>query len=183
MRFALLALVYLITFNAEAAGRPACLDKNKKALPAPNNAQVLSWKESTPDQYQDRALVVGKLVGVLLDRASHLHLEIDIGGPGAPQARNQRIEIVYNKDFGSVTDYRTGSEVYACGDYITTKGGNKPSVTGAIVHWVHMSPDQNRHSNGYLMIDGKLHGQQTPSTGPRSRPRAEVIPFQYAVAN
>lgn len=188
MRFALLALVTLFTINAEAAGRPACLDRNKVAFTAPNNAQVLSWKESTKDQYHDRALVMGKLVGVLLDRSSHLHLEIDIGGPGAPRARNQRIEIVYNKEFGAVTDYRTGSEVYACGDYITTKGGNNPSVTGAIVHWVHMSPDQGKHSNGFLMIDGKVHGMEAPASGPRgaprSSPRGEVIPLvHYDIAN
>jgi hypothetical protein len=107
-------------------------------------------------------------VSVILDRQSHLHLEIDIGTAGKPAARNEHIEIVYNKSFGKVDDVKTGSTVEACGDYITSNaksGGYEASPMGAIIHWVHASNDTAKHSDGFLMIDGHLYGQEKPKDG------------------
>lgn len=163
-------LCALATSAAEASPKlPNCMGENRTPLAA-NNEQVLVWKEETPNQFQARALVVGRLVKVLLDRKSHLHLEIDIGTAGSPLARDEHIEIVYNKKFGSVNGVATGAEVAACGDYITAreKAGNyPPSPVGAIIHWVHMSPNPGKHPSGFLMIDKELFGQVNPEFMPR----------------
>lgn len=155
---------------AEASTKlPACLDDNRTPL-AVNNSQVLVWKEESPNQFKARALVIGKLVKVLLDRKSHLHLEIDLGTAGAPLARDEHIEIVYNKKFGSVDGIATGAEVAACGDYITARekaGSYPPSPVGAIIHWVHMSPNPGKHPSGFLMIGKEVFGQVNPEFLPR----------------
>jgi hypothetical protein len=162
---AFLLVCALVSFTAEASNLPACLGKDKKPM-APNNEQVLNWKENSPNQYKDRGFVMGKLVGVTLDRKSHLQLAIDIGVAGSPQAREEQIEIIYNKEFGSVGSFTSGMDVAACGDYITAreKAGNYvPSPLGAIIHWVHVSPDPKKHASGFLAINGKVFGQQMPA--------------------
>lgn len=130
-----------------------------------NNDQVLKWKESTPNQFKARAHVMGRIVNTLLDRQSHLHIEIDLND-GPQVARNEHLEVIYNKKFGGVPPYRAGMILQACGDYITatkSTGSYKPSPVGAIIHWVHMSPDPQRHAGGFLAIDGQVTGQVNPN--------------------
>lgn len=158
--------------NREApAGAPVgavpgleCKGRGSEVLPI-NNDQVLQWKESTPNQFKARAHVMGKIVNTILDRDSHLHIEIDLND-GPQKARNENLEVVYNKKFGEVPAYRAGMILQACGDYITatqSSGPYKPSPVGAIIHWVHMSPDPSRHASGFLAIDGKVTGQKNPN--------------------
>lgn len=144
---------------------PECLDGGRSPINGAINRQVLEWKEKTQNQYHDRALIVGKLVNVLQERNSHLHLEVDIGTAGSLAARNESIEIVYNKSFGEVDGFKTGSTVAACGDYITSNaksGRYEASPVGAIIHWVHASTDPGKHAHGFLIIDGRLYGQKIP---------------------
>lgn len=154
-----------------------CKGKENQNLPI-NNEEVLKWKESTPNQFKARAHVMGTIVGTLLDRDSHLHIEIDLNS-GPQMARNEHLEVVYNKKFGEVPQYRNGMILQACGDYITatqSSGNYKPSPVGAIIHWVHMSPDPHRHAGGFLAIDGKVTGQ----TNPNDRgPRNEMLPGMF----
>lgn len=132
-----------------------------------NNEQVLQWKENTPSGYKARAFVEGIIVGTLVDRNSHLHLEIDLSA--ASNSRAEHLEVVYNKQFGEVPSYRQGSVVHACGDYITSNrrnGNYDPSPVGAIIHWIHMSPKQDRHPSGFLAIDGQVTGLVNPNDRP-----------------
>jgi hypothetical protein len=147
----------------DAGNLPTCLDRNRQPIRGDNNDEVLRWKEETKNQYKDRALIDGVLVSVLLDRRSHLHLEVNLEGDERSTDPRQHIEIVYNKAFGEVGDLQPGMPVQACGDYITSReqsGPYKPSPVGAIVHWVHKSNTPDRHSHGFLAIDGKLYGME-----------------------
>lgn len=132
--------------------------------PTVNNAQVLQWKENTKSGYKARAFVEGIVVATLVDRGSHLHIEIDLSN--ASSSRSEHLEVIYNKQFGEVPQYRQGSLVQACGDYITStqrNGGYDPSPVGAIIHWIHMSPKPNNHPSGFLAIDGKVTGLVNPN--------------------
>lgn len=154
--------VQLTNTASAASGYPSCVDFDRRPLEV-NNGEVLQWKEKTPNQYKDRALIVGSLVSVILDRKSHLHLEMDLTPEEGSDDRDDHIEIVYNKEFGRVDRLEKGLEIVACGDYITSteqSGPFKPSPLGAIVHWVHASNNTQKHAHGFLMIDGKLFGHE-----------------------
>lgn len=153
-----------LTLTAAAAVPPACMRGNQQL--AINNKQVIDWKQSTRNQYHDRAFVEGKVVQLLSNRRDHMHLEIDLDP--SVNDRADHIEIVYNTEFGAVPSFRPGSTAVVCGDYITSNkdsGHYKASPVGAIIHWVHMSPNTGRHEHGYLMIDGVLTGQDNPNDG------------------
>lgn len=149
--------------NEQTQQQPGQLP-NCPGAPSVNNEQVLQWKESTQSGYTGRAFVQGVVVGTLVDRGSHLHLEIDLSN--VSNTRSDHLEVVYNKQFGEVPTYRQGSMVQACGDYITStqrNGGYDPSPVGAIIHWIHMSPKENRHPSGFLAIDGQVTGLVNPN--------------------
>lgn len=151
---------------AHADDAPPCLADNGSVLGLMDN-QVMRWERSTPNQFLARAHVAGSIVEVYPDQNGHHHFAIQIG-----PAPSNRLEVVYNEDFGSVPPVQTGSTVEACGDYITSTAQSEQypaSPDGAIIHWVHLSPNPNKHPSGYLMIDGTLYGQDPqPSSGPQS---------------
>lgn len=160
----------------EETNLPTCLDRNRQAIRGDNNAEVLRWKEQTQNQYKDRALISGTLVGVILDRNSHLHLQVNLTGDENGKDIRDHIEIVYNKSFGEVAAVSPGMKVQACGDYITASeqsGPYKPSPVGAIVHWVHKSNTPDRHANGFLAIDGKVYGLKDEEGGGRFNRRQD----------
>jgi hypothetical protein len=162
--FSVLAFSFFFSVSAFSATSktPSCLDFDRRPLQV-NNNEVLKWKEQTPNEFKDRALVVGTLIGVILDRKSHLHLEMDLTPETANADKKEHIEIIYNKEFGFVDNVKPGSEIVACGDYITSNdftGKYKPSPLGAIIHWVHASNNTDKHVHGFLMIGGKVFGQQ-----------------------
>lgn len=140
---------------------PICLDKDRRPIQGNNNEEVLKWKDTTKNQYLDRALIVGKFVGVLLDRQSHLQIEVDLGQGGNGQGKKDSIEIIYNKEFGAIPGIRPGATIAACGDYITSReqaGRYPPSPAGAIVHWVHASNNPEKHPSGFVAVDGVVYG-------------------------
>ena len=146
---------------------PPCLSYGRD-LPI-NNQQVLHWKRTTPNQFRERAHVSGTIVQVFPDRNGHEHFVINIGKHG-----EDTIEVIYNQDFGPIPDPRIGMTVEACGDYITSTARSGPypaSPVGAIIHWVHANPSGRGHDPGFVVIDGKLCGQDAEGAGPRPRPR------------
>ncbi len=155
LRFVSLFLVSLAV-TAFADTIPECLVKKGQPL-AINNDQVLNWIETTKNQYQDRGHVKGTLVKAYSDKTHHHHWQVQIG-----VAQADTIEVIYNEDFGGVpSTVKVGSMIEACGDYITSNaqsGPYPPSPDGAIVHWVHMSPNPN-HLSGFLVVDGTVCGQ------------------------
>jgi hypothetical protein len=142
---------------------PFCLDNQRQALPI-NNAQVMRWKQNTPDQYKNRGYVQGVITEVFPDRTDHNHFAVDLDGrPGGD------IEIIYNQDFGALPPLSPGMMVQACGDYITVgPRARRPSPMGAIIHWVHYNPgdrDGGRHPHGFLAIQGRVYGFSTQTSG------------------
>lgn len=148
---------------AKADMTPDCIDRGG-ALPV-DNEQVIRWKTSTQNQFQARAHVSGPVLVDYPDQNGHHHFEIQLGNaPGAT------LEVIFNEDFGAVPAIQPGMQIEACGDYITSIAQSGPypaSPDGAIIHWVHASPDPARHPSGYLMIDGTLYGQDTAHAGPK----------------
>ncbi len=122
-----------------------------------NNSQVLQWKSSTPNAWQGRGHVQGLVVETLRERDTHLHFLLKIG----PNPRDV-VEVVYNNSFGDLPELNPGSQVVVCGDYITAHSQNgkyPPSPAGAIIHWVHGSPN-GRHEDGFVAVGGRVFGQR-----------------------
>jgi hypothetical protein len=157
------ALVGLFSSLSAIAGTiPDCVDRGV-ALPL-NNEQVLQWKTSTQNQFLGRARVQGQILAVYPDHSGHHHFEIQLGN-----AKTDTLEVVFNESFGATPALHSGMQVEACGDYITSiaPAGRYPaSPDGAIMHWVHASPNPTSHPSGYLVIDGTLYGQDTANAGP-----------------
>jgi hypothetical protein len=133
---------------------PACLSKGT-AIPI-DDQQVIDWKAGTPNQFRSRGHVLGKIEQLFASKTGHNHFLIRIG-----QNAQDILEVVYNDTFGALGELKIGSEVEACGDYITSNqpAGHFPaSPAGAIIHWVHRSTGR-QHESGFLIIDGVLFGQ------------------------
>ncbi|MGZ3771317.1 MAG: hypothetical protein ACXVCP_18315 [Bdellovibrio sp.] len=125
-----------------------CLD-NGRNLDIMND-QVLQWKTSTKTGFLARARIQGIVDEVFPDHTGHRHFSLKIG-----PAETDHIEVIYNLTFGNLPTPSIGETAEACGDYITSasqKGGYQPSPDGAIIHWVHRSP--NGHDQGYVILNG-----------------------------
>lgn len=158
------AVALAFTATAQAGNNRIDCIADGKAIDV-NNQQVLKWKTSTKNSYQDRARVEGPIVRLYADKNGHEHFSISIG-----KAATDTIEIIYNHDFGAIPNLRVGDTVEACGDYITSfarSGPYPPSPDGAIVHWVHGAPDLGKHPHGYVMVNGALYGQDIENAGPK----------------
>ena len=134
---------------------PECIGSEKKAIPV-DNAEVLNWKQTTPNQTLRRAHVDGKVAKVYPDKNGHEHFSVQIG----PNATDT-VEVIYNVGFGEMPVVNVGMSVEACGDYITStaqSGEYPPSPDGGILHWVHRSPKINKHEHGYVVLNGVLFG-------------------------
>lgn len=154
-RTGLFFFFFLSSVIAFADNTPDCLMDKGTDLPV-NNEQVLEWKIKTKNQFHSRGHIKGRLTKTYSDKTNHLHWQVQIGPKDT-----DTIEVIYNKDFGKVTQFAVGSEVEACGDYITANkksNGYPASPDGALVHWIHMSPSPN-HLHGYMMVDNAVHGQ------------------------
>ena len=155
-----IGLTISLGFSADQV--PNCIAA-KKILNI-NDEQVVNWKSTTANQFHSRAHIKGKLVTVYPDHSGHHHMEVLIG------PNNQdTIEVIYNEAFGPMPTLNPGAIIEACGDYITSKAQSGPypaSPDGAIVHWVHQSPNSS-HDSGYVVVDGVVCGQNAGSAKPK----------------
>ena len=162
MKVSFASLLFILTLSPQIfAGIeiPICKDKNK--VLAYNEEQVLSWRENLDKKFKGRAFVRGLLVGVIEDRQNHLHFEVDLDQN--LESKKDRIEVVYNTEFGALSDYRSGDEVILCGDYL-----NDPySPLTAVIHWLHINPNSNNHEHGFLILNGVLAGQENSKASSR----------------
>ncbi len=132
---------------------PECRD-HQTVLPV-DNAEVIHWKSTTPNQTLERAHVSGTIDRIYSKENGHEHFEIQIG-PGS----SDTIEVVYNISFGSLPELQVGMTVEACGDYITSNQATSQypaSPSGAIIHWIHRS-NSKKHDSGFLLINNVLYG-------------------------
>lgn len=152
--FSMFAVVSVSELSS-AQSLPACLNDSGQPL-ALSDSDVLQMKTSTPNSFRARALISGAVTKIYPDHSCHHHFQLKIGaGP------NDTIEVIYNEEFGSFPAFGVGANVVACGDYITSNRQTQypASPDGAIIHWVHKSPNLARHQTGYLMINGAMTGQ------------------------
>lgn len=148
-------LILVFGNGALADVMPNCMASGQTL--AVNNSQIIQWKSTTPNEFRSRGHIQGNLLRVYPDQTGHHHYEVQIGAN-----TNDKIEVIYNEDFGAIPEVAPGSTVEACGDYITSNqrsGSLRPSPDGAILHWVHQAPNAN-HDSGYLAIDGTVYGQE-----------------------
>jgi hypothetical protein len=144
---------------------PECLSGREQL--EVDNEQVIKWKASTRNQFKARAHVRGRVVKRYQERPSHLHFSIEL-----EDGSGDRLEVIYNKAFGDCPTPASGQVVVACGDYITSNAPTDrypASPDGAIIHWVHMSPNLREHEHGYLLVNGTVCGLEEPNDRPRSR--------------
>lgn len=154
-------------YESSAADSPLTCIAYGRNLPI-NNQQVLHWKRTTPNQFQERGHVIGPITYIFPDRNGHDHFVINIG-----RTDQDTLEVIYNQDFGVTPEPRIGMMVEACGDYITStaqSGPYPPSPVGAIIHWVHINPAGRGHDPGFLVMDGILCGQDVSNPGPKPYP-------------
>jgi hypothetical protein len=152
MQHSALTGLFFLSFAVAAAATeiPPCMENGK---PRPvNNQEVLTWKSSTPNQFMHRSYVKGVVLQAYPDHSGHQHFQLQIG----QDAKKDTIEVVYNRDFGDAPEPYPGMRVKACGDYITVKPSASPDR--AIIHWVHMNPDNEGHAHGFMVMDGELIG-------------------------
>lgn len=151
-----------LSFNSFAAGAECLAGGQTLNI---NNQVIIQWKSTTRNQYRNRAHIQGVLIKNYPDKTGHDHFEVQIGSNPT-----DTVEVIYNEEFGTIPEVKAGARFEACGDYITsnaTSGGYPASPDGAIVHWVHQSPDPGRHDSGFLMINGVLYGQNADGAGPK----------------
>lgn len=153
----------LVSVSAYAgANAPDCMAEGQTL--APNESQVINWKNTTQNQFHSRAHVIGTLVQQYPDHSGHHHFEVKIGANVS-----DTVEVIYNEDFGTLPAIQPGSRIEACGDFITAnkQSGSYPaSPDGAIIHWVHKAPNSS-HESGFLIIDGTVCGQDSNGAGPK----------------
>ncbi|MEK6705358.1 MAG: DUF3465 domain-containing protein [Bdellovibrionota bacterium] len=133
-----------------------------------NNKQVLHWKRTTQNQFRERGHISGMVVEIFPDRNGHEHFVVNIGS-----YFEDTIEVIYNQDFGALPGLKIGMRAEACGDYITSiaqSGPYPPSPVGGIIHWVHKNPSRKGHDPGFLILDGKIYGQDMSKAGEPLRP-------------
>ena len=163
-----------IPYDQIAKTLPICRDNRGQAFEF-NDDVVLKWKTSTRNNFQDRGFVVGRIVKVLQNesvdtkkrKSGHWHAEVDISPSGSDDMADH-IEVIYNSEFGPVTNAQPGDIVTACGDYITSNApsGHYPaSPMGGLVHWIHASNNPEHHPAGFLTVGGKLYGYQGDAHG------------------
>jgi hypothetical protein len=163
------SLGFLTASSAHAfisnAKMPVCLDGSAEMQV--DNSRVLALKQTTKNQYLDRAFVQGTIISAPTVQSGHDHFAIKIG-PGA----QDNIEIIYNKEFGAMPSMSIGQTVAVCGDYITSNaaaGGYKASPDGAIIHWIHFNPGSRpgsaNHAHGFVMNGSNLIGFDAAPTG------------------
>ena len=151
-----LVLAVSVNFAWAADVDPTCLGSGQDLTL--NNEQVIQWKKFTANQFLARAHVSGVVAQIFPDKNGHKHFEIQLDG-----ATGEAIEIVYNVSFGALPTIQKGMTVEACGDYITSNQATSQypaSPDGAILHWIHKSPNPTHHASGYLEIDSVVYGGQ-----------------------
>jgi len=153
--FLVLGLTLYFSFASFASDKsPECIIKGKPA--GIDNHQVLVWKRTTKNQFQARAYIRGIVTRAFGKKGDHDHFEIQLD-----QHKDDTIEVIYNNHFGALPKLKTGQNVEACGDYITSyakAGGYPASPSKAIIHWVHKNTRGGTHENGFVMIEGSLYG-------------------------
>lgn len=150
----LAATIFYASLGFSVSEMPVCMGYDDQAMEF-NENDLLYWRDNKQPNFTARAFVKGIMVSVLQNRKSHIHFELDLDMDML--TTNDRVEVIYNTEFGELPPFRPGSTMIVCGDFIV----EPESRFHAIVHWTHMSPRQN-HRDGFILINSTLTGQVDP---------------------
>lgn len=165
----MLSILFSIVFASSSANAflenaktPVCLDFSDEI--SIDNSHALRFKSEQKNGALTRAYIQGKVISIPETHGSHDRFSISIG----PKSTDT-VEVIYNKEFGTMPAVRTGEEVIVCGDFINSfaqTGRYPPSPDGAIIHWVHYNPGNRSaaHEHGFIQFGGDLVGfDQAPA--------------------
>ncbi len=129
-----------------------CFDK--KAVLEINESQLLTYRDMTEHGFKARGHIEAVVVEQTENRQGHLHFIADLDEN--LNTTDDRLEIIYNQQYGEIEKVLPGQKVRACGDFIV----DQYSPTKAVLHWLHLNPNKkkNKHEDGFLLIDGTLFG-------------------------
>lgn len=129
-----------------------CFDK-KNPLEI-NESQLLTYRDMTEHGFKARGHVEAIVVEQTENRQGHLHFIADLDENLA--TTDDRLEIIYNQQYGEIEKVLPGQKIRACGDFIV----DQYSPTKAVLHWLHGNPNKkkNKHEDGFLFIDGQAFG-------------------------
>lgn len=151
MKTILITLGLLLLIASAAAGVPTCLDKKNKL--SIDNHMAINLRDFREHGFKTRALIDGLLMITMENRQGHTHLEIDLDQDF--QTADDRLEVIFNNNYGELPELKAGDHIIACGDFIVD--ANSPHK--AVIHWLHKSPNIKKHDDGYLSINGIVFGK------------------------
>lgn len=149
--------LFLVLFSNDLFAQtkaPACLDKKERM--EFNDNRLLLYRDEMEKKFTARGFIKGTLISVIEDRQKHVHFEVDLDED--LQTTDDRLEVIYNTKFGPLPEFNAGDEIIACGDFVV----DPYSPHGAVLHWLHSSPELKKHEHGYLMINGIIAGNEIP---------------------
>lgn len=141
-----------VLFVSYANWAQTCFDK-KNSLEL-NESQLLTYRDMTEHGFKARGHIEAVVVEQTENRQGHLHFIVDLDEN--LESTNDRLELIYNQQYGEIENVVAGQKIRACGDFIV----DQYSPTKAVLHWLHLNPNKkkNKHEDGFLMIDGKAFG-------------------------
>lgn len=143
-------VILLMALAEQAHAIPACMDK-KTNLSVENTAPE-KYKAFMEKGFKTRLLLKGTIVEQTENRQGHTHFTVDLDANMA--TTDDRIEAIYNNEYGELPSIKGGEETFLCGDFIV----DPYSPEKAVIHWLHKSPSTKKHDHGFVVINSVIYG-------------------------
>jgi hypothetical protein len=145
-----LLVILLIVLAEQVHAAPACMDK-KTSLSIENTApeKYIAFMEKG---FKTRLLLKGVIVEQTENRQGHTHFIVDLDNNMS--TTDDRVEAIYNNEYGDLPTIKGGEEAILCGDFIV----DPYSPQKAVIHWLHKSPSIKKHDHGFVVINNVLYG-------------------------
>lgn len=143
-------VILLMAFAEQAQAMPACMDK-KTSLSLENTAPE-KYKAFMEKGFKTRLLLKGIIVEQTENRQGHTHFTVDLDNDLSTS--DDRVEAIYNNEYGELPTIKGGEETVLCGDFIV----DPYSPQKAVIHWLHKSPSTKKHDHGFVAISGVTYG-------------------------
>lgn len=151
-----MALLLLLCLPSLAFANRTICKSGDDVLPF-NEGQVIEWLSSKGQKrFISRAHIQGIIVRMIEDRQNHIHLEVDMDTD--LNTKTDRVEVIFNTNFGTLPQFRPNDPIIACGDFVL----DKYSPLKGVIHWLHLNPKNKGHEHGFLVINGVMVGHKLP---------------------
>ncbi len=146
----LIVSTVFIVVSSTTSASPSCFDK--KITLEIDNQKALNIKNSMEKGYKTRAFISGTIIQTIENRQGHSHFEIDLDTD--PTTISDRVEAVFNNEYGPLPEVVGGEKVLLCGDFII----DQYSPFQAVIHWLHRSYNSKKHDHGFMIINDQVFG-------------------------